>query len=318
MKLSIQDIATIQRYDLDTAFRMIREAGFEAVDWNLGLQWDENGKDRKCWDRDSIQSGKTVKQNCIFDEDMDQIFCHYDPILQAIRKNGLSITQAHAPFHTYSSKNLPFADYAAKTYEKVLKLCRYADCPRVVIHGFSKLADDYGITDRDVYEANMKMYRALIPTALETGVMVLLENLFTNCNNRKFSGVCSDPHEAVSYIDTLNEMAGKEVFGLCFDVGHLNLVRRAIPEYVEILGSRIRALHIHDNDGDRDLHQAPFTGTVRWNDFCDSLRRIGYRGDLNLEAYKQTLQKRCPDEMVMPSLRFMAQTVDHFRNEILK
>ncbi|MBQ3074929.1 MAG: sugar phosphate isomerase/epimerase, partial [Clostridia bacterium] len=252
MKLSIQDYATLQRYDMDTAYGLIREAGFEAVDWNLNLQWHK-GRVKSCWNRESIQSGQSIRQNCIYDEEMEQIYAHYEPSLKAIKKYGLSITQAHAPYHTYSSKNLPFADYATETYQKVLKLCGYAGCPWVVIHGFSRVADDDGITSRDVYNANMKMYRALIPTALESGVMILLENLFTNCNNRKFSAVCSDPHEAVSYIDTLNEIAGREVFGLCFDVGHLNLVRSAIPEYVSILGKRIKALHIHDNDGDRDL-----------------------------------------------------------------
>lgn len=317
MKLSIQDYATLQRYDMDTAYRLIRDAGFEAIDWNLNLQWND-GRVRSCWNRESIQSGQSLRQNCIYDEEMEQIFAHYKPALKTIEKYGLSIAQAHAPYHTYSSKNLPFADYAAETYQKVLKLCGYAGCPQVVIHSFSRVADDYGITDKDVYNANMKMYRALIPTALESGVMILLENLFTNCNNRKFTAACSDPHEAASYIDTLNEIAGREVFGLCFDVGHLNLVRSAIPEYVNILGNRIKALHIHDNDGDRDLHQAPFTGTVRWNDLCNSLREIGYRGDLNLETYKQTSSKRCDEAMVQPSLRFMAEAANHFRNEILK
>ena len=317
MKLSIQDYSTLQRYDMDTAYRLIHEAGFEAIDWNVNLQWIDS-RVKSCWNRDSIQSGQSVKQNCIFDEDPDQIFAHYEPALNTIAKYGLSIAQAHAPYHTYSSKNLPFADYATKTYQKVIKLCGYASCPQVVIHSFSRVADDYGITDRDVYEANIKMYRALIPTALESGVTILLENLFTNCNNRKFAGACSDPHEAVLYIDTLNEIAGKEIFGLCFDVGHLNLVRCAIPEYLNVLGKRVKALHVHDNDGDRDLHQAPFTGTVRWNDLCDSLRRIGYEGDLNLETYKQTSPKRCEEEMVRPSLKFMAEAADHFRNRILQ
>lgn len=315
MRLSIQDYATLQRYDMDTAYRLIREAGFEAIDWNLNLQWID-GRVKSCWNRESIQSGQSVKQNCIYDKDLDQIRAHYEPALNTMRKYGLSIAQAHAPYHTYSSKNLPFADYATQTYEKVIRLCGYADCPQVVIHSFSRVADDYGIEPEDVYNANMKMYRALIPAALESGVTVLLENLFTNCNNRKFAGACSDPFEAASYIDALNEEAGKEIFGLCFDVGHLNLVRSAIPEYVRILGQRIKALHLHDNDGDRDLHLAPFTGTVRWNDLCSSLKEIGYRGDLNFETYKQTSAKRCEEEMVRPSLAFIAAAGRHFRNVI--
>jgi len=316
MKISIQDASTVLRYDMDTAYQRIREAGFEAIDWDVDLQW-KDGKACSCWNRTAIESGKEIRQNCVYDLEMEEILAHYQPALDAIQKNGLTITQAHAPFHTYSSKNLPFAEYATETYEKVLRLCGYAKCPRVVIHGFSRVADDYGITESDVRNANMKMYRALIPTALESGVMILMENLFTNCNRRKFSGVCSDPDEAIDYIDTLNEIAGREIFGLCLDVGHLNLVRRAIPEYVHKLGKRIKALHIHDNDGDRDLHLAPFTGSVRWKDFYTSLKEIGYEGDLSLETCKQVNAARCDKEMILPTLKFMAETARHFRKKIL-
>ncbi len=73
-------------------------------------------------------------------------------------------------------------------------------------------------------------------------------------------------------MDKLNEMAGEECFGLCFDVGHLNIVHGSITDYVTKLGSRINALHIHDNDMNGDLHLAPYTGTVRWVDLYTSLK----------------------------------------------
>ena len=50
-------------------------------------------------------------------------------------------------------------------------------------------------------------------------------------------------------IDRYNSIAGKECFGLCLDMGHLNLLNLDMSWYIPILGKRITALHVHDNDG---------------------------------------------------------------------
>jgi sugar phosphate isomerase/epimerase len=47
---------------------------------------------------------------------------------------------------------------------------------------------------------------------------------------------------------------------------------------------RLKALHVHDTDGYRDLHTLPFTSK---NDFAlimKLLSEIGYEGDLTFEA----------------------------------
>ncbi len=317
MKIAIQGYATTQHFDMDTAYKMLKDAGFEAIDWAIDQEW-HNGKQRVCWDRSSIQSGESFEQDTIYNEDIDKIIEHYQPEIDTIKKYGLTITQAHAPFYNYSSKSMPFADNAVETYKKALKLCAYAGCPRLVIHGYSRQVTETVLNDNDIHIANMKMYAALIPTALETGVMILLENLFVfdAVNRRVYAGTCSDPYDAIAYIDTLNEMAGRECFGLCLDTGHLNLVNERFQEYSQKLGGRIKALHIHDNNGMSDLHLAPYSGTIRWNDFYNSLREIGYDGDLSFETFKQVDPKRCDDEMVMPSLKFMYECGNFFRSKI--
>lgn len=317
MKISIQSHAVTQRFDMDTAYRMIKDAGFEAIDWSLYIQW-ESGKTYDCWDRAAINSGKNFDQKCIYDEDMDKIIAHYQPEIDTIKKYGLTITQAHSSFFNYSSITLPFVEHAVETHKKVLKLCAYAGCPRLVIHGFSRQAAETVLDDNDIHAANMKMFTELIPTALETGVMILLENLFVTdgSNNRKYAATCSDPYDAIAYIDTLNEIAGSECFGLCFDTGHLNLANLRITEYAEMLGQRIKALHIHDNNEITDLHLAPYTGTISWKEFYSSLKKIGYTGDLNFETHKQVTSKRCEDAMVAPWLKYTYECGDFFRRKI--
>lgn len=314
MKIATQGYATCCRMDVDTAYKTLAEAGFEAIDWAIDCQW-EKGKVRQCWSRKSIEAG-VIKQNCIYDEDIDTIVEHYTPELEAMKKYGLVPTQAHAPFPAYCVENPDFLDYAIETYKKAILLCERAGCQRVVIHGISRRAHETMIDDAEIHRLNMKLYTSLIPTLLQTNVTVLLENLFATTKGKRYAGTCCDADDAINYIDTLNEMAGKECFGLCFDVGHHNLLHRNLSDYIEKVGTRIKALHIHDNDMEGDLHLMPYSGTVRWVDLYTSLKKIGYNGDLNFETYKQTDPYRCENEMIMPSLVFIRQCGEFFRSKI--
>ena len=52
-------------------------------------------------------------------------------------------------------------------------------------------------------------------------------------------------------------------FGLCLDLGHANCYSQESPEeWIGTLGSRIRHVHIHDNDGREDAHKAAGTGNI--------------------------------------------------------
>ena len=46
----------------------------------------------------------------------------------------------------------------------------------------------------------------------------------------------------------------------------------------------IQTLHVHDNDGIRDLHQIPYEGVIDWADFARALSETHWNGVLSLEA----------------------------------
>ena len=46
----------------------------------------------------------------------------------------------------------------------------------------------------------------------------------------------------------------------------------------------LRTLHVHDNDGNQDLHWVPFTGVVDWDDFSKALQEIGFDSCLSIET----------------------------------
>ena len=58
-----------------------------------------------------------------------------------------------------------------------------------------------------------------------------------------------------------------------------------VSEAVRMIGKdNLYTLHVHDNDGKRDLHQLPHTGVINWDNFKISLKDINYSGVLSLET----------------------------------
>ncbi len=305
MELVMQGFATTQNYDYDKAYRLIKEAGFTAIDWAIDIVWDRN----------KVKAG-IMPEGTFYDNSLDEIEAHFAKELFAIRKYGLNISQAHAPFPAYMKGHPEFTDYCIGIFKKAILLCDRVGCKNLIIHGISKLPADDTITYEQTVELNMYMYSALIPTLKETNVTVCLENLFSTYNEKRYVGTCCDAREACEYIDKLNALAGKECFGLCLDTGHLNLVHDTPRHYIVTLGKRIKALHIHDNDMILDSHLAPFTGTINWNEFAYALKEIGYEGDLSFETFRQTDNKRIHDRMVVPFLNLIYESGCLFRDII--
>ena len=312
MKLSVQSQPLVIDFGIDTAFRMIREAGFEAIDWNI--------------DRDLPGSVLTRAEKLegltIFEKSQEEIAAYYADQLAAIRRNGLEITQAHAPFPSYLPGREDVLDYCIGIFKNILLFLDSVGCKHMIFHGITVQEKDTALTVEECERLNMKLYESLIPTLREAKqIKVCLENLFTGISTLGagyWEGCCSDPHIAAEWIDRLNEKAGKKCFGLCLDTGHLNLLRKPFRSYVPILGDRIVALHIHDNLQTGDSHLMPYAGSTHWEHFLTELKAVGYCGDLSFETAGQTKAARLPAPLVPAFLRVIAEVGGYFRSELLK
>ena len=87
--------------------------------------------------------------------------------------------------------------------------------------------------------------------------------------------------ELLSYVEELNSPH----LGICLDTGHLNLSRASTQrDFILRAGKHLRALHIADNEGERDQHLMPFgIGSVDMKEVAGTLFEIGYDGLWNLE-----------------------------------
>lgn len=310
MKISLQTRGVIDVLGAKEGCKLLKECGFEAVDWALDMDLYSH----------DIEKGR-YRDN-IFEKELPEILDYYKEVLEELKNNDLTITQAHAPFPVYMIEyGEEFFDYMIEILNKCILLCDAVGCKNLVVHGISLSEQERRINDEDIDRINDKLYTSLIPTLNQTSVTVCLENLFRTTKNIKnqiylVGGHCANAHEAVEEIDKLNTLAGKECFGLCLDIGHLQLSKQDIRKYTKIVGKRIKALHIHDNDGIVDLHLAPYTGTVDWQNFYTALKNIGYDGDLSFETFRQIQEPFCDRDMMKPWLNLIASCGRFFKSKI--
>ena len=305
MKLSIMTGGITLRFGMERGYELIRQAGFEAVDWNLN----------DLLDKDPICQGQY--RGNILEQPLESLVEYFKPEMEAMGKNGITIAQAHAPFPAYLEHDPDLYPYMLEINEKCVRLCTAFGCKYLVIHGINRAEES-----KQIEGLNWQMYTSLIPVLKETGVVVCLENLYATVTRERHGtnyavGHCSDPYKAADLIDRLNQEAGQECFGLCLDIGHMHLLRIDPRFYMPILGSRIKVLHIHDNNGMQDQHISPYSGSVDWKIYWKALKDIGYRGDLNFETFGQ-MDYVEEDELIPSQLRAIQAVGEVLRKRILE
>ncbi len=284
MKIGVQTGNVVDRLGFERGYAAIKAAGFDSIDWSLdhAVKWGD------------MHNG-TYRGKSILEKPLSDVISYYDEEVSYIRKNGLEIYSAHAPFPAYIFSNPDTMDYSIEIYKRNIEYCDYIGCKNLVIHPIQREYGDTSLSKEALEELNLKLYTALIPTLLscKNSVMVCLEN---GCAVKKTSqgefefeeDEFSCPVYAAYLIDKLNGIAGKEVFGYCFDTGHANLVNKKTLEYISTVKDRIHVLHVHDNDTKFDNHMMPFTGNIDWTEFCQALKDIGFKGNVGFETFRQT------------------------------
>ncbi|MDY3278750.1 MAG: sugar phosphate isomerase/epimerase [Eubacteriales bacterium] len=294
MKIAVQTGGVEERLGLDGAYRLIREAGFDGVDANV----------------DHLMTGQDYKARRIpaffLGSDADCI-AHFKPWKDAAEKYGLDNYQAHAPFPSYvlDPDHPDFNDALIVMLRKTIMGCDSIGCRNLVVHPFFLGYRDQMDPETE-WRVNIERYSMLIPEAKKYGVTICLENMFSGYRGKLYNACCSDIPTACKYIDTLNDIAGQQCFAFCLDTGHLLLMGKDIKNTMIQLGDRIRAFHVHDNNGIDDQHLAPFMGVQDWSRFVDGLRAIGFDRTMSFETFNIWNTMNDP-ELSAEMLRFIAK-----------
>ncbi|MBO4979741.1 MAG: sugar phosphate isomerase/epimerase [Clostridia bacterium] len=258
--------------DREAYFQMYKEAGIDGLDYTIGKFTEKNGyePDFFAMSTEEIIEKHVAKEK----EELDRF--------------GLEVCQTHSPFPTWRYGDEEGNKLRLIETKKSIELTAYLGSKYVVVH---PITESFALTPDELRKQNIEFYSELIETAKRCGVTVCLENMWIRRNGNIFECTCADAVETVDYIDTLNALAGEEVFGFCYDVGHATLCGKYLKNQLIALGSRVKTLHIHDVSKMADLHTLPYsqmgTGTAPLTDYRSmllGLRAIGYRGAINFEA----------------------------------
>lgn len=232
-------------YGLHGTIELCAENGFEAIDYPA-----------------HIEEYYTTAQPDSF----------YTELRRHTEDKGITFDQAHIPF-TAALHNEDFFEEMLPKIIDSLHSCyllgvKYAVTHPCKVHHFAKEGDTEGML-----EYNINYFKRLRHYLDEYGICLALENA------GKYS-----VSETPDIFNRLLDELGNEPYVACVDTGHFNISAVTPQDAIRAMNSRIKCLHVHDNDGTRDMHTVPFQGTIDWEETMKALSDIGYRGNLSFEA----------------------------------
>jgi len=276
VKVGVQTKGILPEMGIEDGVAIIARAGFEMVDFNLDTFLKNS----------DVYGGKINK---FFDADIEDILAYFGEYKKMFDKYGIKPSQMHAPYPMYVLGRDDISQYMQNVViPKSIQIAGFLEIPWVVMHPF-KMQYKYGLEAEQAM--NVQFFSSLIPELKKHNVRICVENLYESVGGRITEGTCADPDDAIFYVDMLNMIASEERFGICLDTGHIQLVHRQPADYIRKAGSRLKLLHMHENDAYGDLHQMPYTfgsspscGTD-WESFARALAEIGFDGTLSFETF---------------------------------
>ena len=192
-----------------------------------------------------------------------------DTMAGMLADSGLSLHSFHAPTERdsgpmrHSGAPLSVSDperirrtEAVDELRRVLDLAERLPFRYLVLH----LGSSRDEADPRRYEAAFSSLERLCLFAKQVGVTIALENT---------PGNLAAPDKLRQFVaDTrLHDLR------FCFDIGHAHLGDGVMPS-LEIMRDLIVTAHIHDNNGFKDEHVAPFSGNIEWAPALAELKKL--------------------------------------------
>jgi sugar phosphate isomerase/epimerase len=175
-----------------------------------------------------------------------------------LEDRGLT-TFTHGPFLglDIASLNDHIAQYSAECLKQGLRVTSGLGGAVMVMHSnYSPLYSRAGLREwRGNWSARMP---AIVEAAKGRGVTIAIENAWEE-----------RPEVLVHLID----MLPRGEVGVCIDTGHINAFSRLpVKRWWDVLGDKVIALHLHDNDGLSDDHLSPGMGMFDFPALVEILR----------------------------------------------
>jgi len=201
---------------------------------------------------------------------------------------GMRADSVHAPF-VGPDNDLSHPDPAVRARlvadrRDWLRFCADMGVDLLLMHSSWEGVLSGEISDRTRRAA--ESLRELLPTARETGVSIVLENLPTGY-------FPATPEQQLGLL----EAVGDPMVKLAFDSGHAMVATGDAVGFLERVIADVRAVHFHDNDGNQDQHLPPGEGHIDWPAMIRVLDNGQYAGSFMIEwhgMYEEKARRRAP------------------------
>jgi len=125
---------------------------------------------------------------------------------------------------------------------------------------------------------NAETLKILARKANESGISIVLENIWRSCHAKSVSG----------FLDIIHAVDEKNI-GVILDSGHSNLAGLKVADEIRLAGDLLLDTHFHDNAGAKnghffDQHIPPGLGTIDWQDVISALIEIDYSNPIFFEG----------------------------------
>lgn len=276
MRLSTESFVLRERFGDSEAFRMIKAAGFDCVDYSYYH----------------------------LDEAHPALGDNYRAYAHELRAQldalSLCCNQAHAPYSFLYGMEQSESDPEYRRLLRAIESAAILGASYIVVHSITPPAD-LKATEFENY--NYEFYKGLQPYAEKFGIKIAVENLFFRDPKMRFlRPKLGTPRDLRAMLDRLDS----EAFVACVDIGHASNTWGEPQDFITALGGEyIGCMHFQDGDYVDDRHMLPFLGQFDWHAIMRAIKAAGYRGDLTFEIVKYL--KGLPNELLPAALALAAQ-----------
>lgn len=206
-------------------------------------------------------------------------------------KNGVKFVQAHGPLYNIFGEDTERKRLNDKLCIRSLEATAMLEIPWVVFHAGTFEGEFDRAHIEELRRHNVEWFTPLVEACETFGTGIALENMadvFGEQQNMK-NCYCSSTDDLIELVDSFHS----DRVGICWDTGHANVNRSNQPYDLKKIGSRLKALHIQDNNGIDDQHMPPYHGNIEWKSLMRALHEIDYAGPFTFEAHNEI--RKMPD-----------------------
>ncbi len=257
MKLGITASVYLQNYGLRDGAKKMKMHGYDYADYQLLANTDSD----------------------FFMQDEKALFDELAQQRQIVESEGIIFSQVHGPWCWPPPASLTVSEREKCVADAVkgIRGTAVLGSKNFVVHPLMPFGwQMFGKENvNEFFDINYDYMRKIVVEGANCGVNICLENM--PMPDLPLGSV----QQIIDFVKEINHPNLK----ICLDTGHTLIYNFQPGDAVRAIGKDLlSALHIHDNNGERDQHLDPGQGIGNWDDFASALHEIGFDGAVSLET----------------------------------